>query len=165
MGRALVSTVIPAHNYGRYVGEAIDSVLAQTYSPVEVVVVDDGSTDDTRARLAPYASMIRYLHQEKGGLSAARNTGIRQANGEWIALLDADDLWHPEKLELQLRSAARLGEVALVGSPQLLDPSRAAAPRARSAPRRREGLPHLDAPEPIVRAASAFLPRRGGALR
>jgi glycosyltransferase involved in cell wall biosynthesis len=117
MGRALVSAVIPAHNHGRYVGEAVDSALAQTYSPIEVVVVDDGSTDDTRSRLPPYTKLIRYLHQERGGLSAARNAGIQEAKGEWIALLDADDLWHPEKLELQLRAAARLDGVALVGSP------------------------------------------------
>ena len=78
MKRALVSVVIPVYNYGRYVCEAVDSVLAQTYSPVELVVVDDGSTDDTRARLAPYASMIRYLHMENRGLSkAALNPGAR----------------------------------------------------------------------------------------
>ena len=134
MGDPLVSVVIPAHNQGSYVGDAIGSALAQTYSTLEVIVVDDGSTDDTRARLAPYGRQLRCVRQDWMGLSAARNVGIRHANGEWIALLDADDLWHPEKLEVQLRSASRLGEVAMVGSP-------AASPE----------MPETLAPEPEAR--------------
>ena len=69
----LVSAVIPTYNYGRFVAEAVESALAQTYSPLEVVVVDDGSTDDTRDRLAGYGDRIRYVHQANQGLSAARN--------------------------------------------------------------------------------------------
>jgi glycosyltransferase involved in cell wall biosynthesis len=113
----LVSAVIPSYNYGHFVCEAVESALAQTYPNIEVVVVDDGSTDDTRERLAPYTDRIRYIHQTNSGLSAARNTGIRHARGEWIALLDADDLWHPDKTTLQLASAKRVGRVALIGSP------------------------------------------------
>jgi glycosyltransferase involved in cell wall biosynthesis len=94
-----ISVVIPTYNYGRFVGEAIDSALGQTMPPLEVVVVDDGSTDDTRERLAKYGDRIKYVHQANRGLSGARNTGIRKARGEWIALLDSDDLWHPQKLE------------------------------------------------------------------
>ena len=112
-----VSVVIPTYNYGRYVTEAVESALAQTLPPTEIIVVDDGSTDDTVARLQPYMGRIRYIHQENQGLSAARNTGIRNATGEWIALLDADDLWHRQKLEVQLRAIVGRTDVALVGSP------------------------------------------------
>jgi glycosyltransferase involved in cell wall biosynthesis len=112
-----VSVVIPTYNYGRYVTEAIDSALGQTYQPVQVIVVDDGSTDDTEVRLSPYAERIHYIRQENGGLSAARNTGIKHAIGEWIALLDADDLWHPQKLETQLKAVRGRKDVGLVGSP------------------------------------------------
>ncbi len=103
MAEPLITAVIPTFNYGRFVASAVESALAQTYANVEIIVVDDGSTDDTRQRLTPYLDRIRYIHQENGGLSAARNTAIRAAAGEWIALLDADDAWHPRKLELQMR--------------------------------------------------------------
>jgi glycosyltransferase involved in cell wall biosynthesis len=114
----MVSVVIPSYNYGRYVTQAVDGALAQTYRNIEVIVVDDGSTDDTRERLAPYGDRIRYIYRENGGLPAARNTAIRAARGEWVALLDADDLWHAEKTEVQLRAAhARgLGDCAVIGS-------------------------------------------------
>jgi glycosyltransferase involved in cell wall biosynthesis len=117
MSRPLVSVVIPAYNYGHYVTEAVDSVLAQTYPNVEIIVVDDGSTDETPDRLKPYLGKIVYIRQENQGLSAARNTGIRHARGEWIGLLDADDLWHPGKLEVQLAAADKFGPAGLVGSP------------------------------------------------
>ena len=112
----LVSVVIPSFNYGHFVTDAVESALAQTYRPLEVIVVDDGSTDDTRNRLKPFADRIHYVYQNNRGLSAARNTGIRLANGEWIALLDADDVWHPEKTEIQLRAASSLDGIGLVGS-------------------------------------------------
>jgi glycosyltransferase involved in cell wall biosynthesis len=112
----LVSVVIPSYNYGRYVTEAVDSALGQTYRDLEVIVVDDGSTDDTRERLAPYGDRIRYIYQENRGLPGARNTAIRASRGEWIALLDADDLWHPEKTEVQLRAARAHGPCAVIGS-------------------------------------------------
>lgn len=112
-----VSVVIPCYNYGRFVCESVESALAQTHRDLEVIVIDDGSTDDTSERLAPYASRIRYVRQANRGLSAARNVGIRLAQGEWVALLDADDLWHPQKTEIQLRAATHYGNVALVGSP------------------------------------------------
>jgi glycosyltransferase involved in cell wall biosynthesis len=97
--------VIPTYNYGRFVVEAIDSALAQSDQPLEIIVVDDGSTDDTPSLLQRYRERIRYIRQENRGLSAARNTGIREARGEWIAFLDSDDLWHPHKLE---RTAAAI---------------------------------------------------------
>ena len=99
-----VTVVIPCYNYARFIREAVDSALAQTVAPQEVIVVDDGSTDQTPEVMATYASdpRVRYLRQENRGLSAARNAGIRAARGEFIALLDADDRWKPEKLSRQL---------------------------------------------------------------
>ncbi len=121
MNEPLISAVIPTYNYGRFVGDAVRSVLEQTYANREVIVVDDGSTDDTRARLAPYLDRIRYVYQENQGLSAARNTGIRTATGDWIALLDSDDLWHSRKLELQVRYLRAHPEVGLLGSDHVYD--------------------------------------------
>lgn len=99
----LVSVIIPNYNYGRYVAAAIDSVLAQTYRNIEVIVVDDGSTDDSEAVLRRYERRIHIMRQPNRGVSAARNTGIQASRGEFIAFLDADDLWRCEKLDLQLR--------------------------------------------------------------
>src|SRR6185437_11144924 len=98
--RARVSVVIPTYNSGPLVTEAVESVLAQTLPAAEVLVVDDGSTDDTPERLAAYGERIRYLPQANQGVAAARNRGIREATGDLIAFLDADDVWHPRKLEI-----------------------------------------------------------------
>lgn len=92
---AVVSVIIPNYNHASYLDEAIRSALAQTYPHVEVIVVDDGSTDDSRTVAARYGDDITYIWQENQGLSAARNTGIRAASGDYIALLDADDLLEP----------------------------------------------------------------------
>ena len=100
MGR--VSVVIPNYNYGRYLREAIDSVLSQTHPPHEVIVVDDGSTDDSGAILAGYGDAIITVQQQNQGVGAARNNGAQIATGEFLAFLDADDYWAPEKLEKQL---------------------------------------------------------------
>jgi glycosyltransferase involved in cell wall biosynthesis len=97
-----ISVIIPAYNYARYLAEAIDSVLAQTYPVLEVIVVDDGSTDDTPGVLAAYANRIRAIRQQNLGVSAARNTGISAARGEYVAFLDADDVWQPSKLDAQM---------------------------------------------------------------
>jgi glycosyltransferase involved in cell wall biosynthesis len=115
----LVSVVIPTFNYRAYVAQAVESALAQTYPHVEVIVVDDGSTDDTREVLAPYVERVSYMYQENQGLSAARNTGIRAARGKWVALLDSDDLWHPRKLEMQMAYLTRHPEVGLVATDNL----------------------------------------------
>ena len=116
MSLPLVSVVIPTYNYGRYVGETVESALAQTYPHVEILVVDDGSTDDTRQRLAAYGNRLRYLYQENRGLSAARNAGIRAAQGEFVALLDSDDLWLPEKLGQQVAVWVREPDFGLVAT-------------------------------------------------
>lgn len=96
-----ISVVIPTYNRKRLLLRAVESVLAQTFPAYEIIVVDDGSTDATREALRPYGKRIRYIYQEKSGVSAARNSGITTARGDWIALLDSDDLWHPQKLERQ----------------------------------------------------------------
>lgn len=104
MSNPLVSVIIPAYNAAPYVAAAVDSALAQTYAPVEVVVTDDGSTDGTAEILRPYreAGKITYIYQKNAGLSSARNTGIRASHGEYIALLDSDDLFLPDKIERQI---------------------------------------------------------------
>jgi glycosyltransferase involved in cell wall biosynthesis len=112
----LVSVVIPTYNYGRFIGETVESALAQTYRPVETIVVDDGSTDDTRERLAVYGSRVRYIYQQNRGLSAARNAGIRASQGEFIALLDSDDLWMPDKLERQVAVCVQEPDSGLVAT-------------------------------------------------
>ena len=96
-----ISVVIPAYNAGRHLARTIDSVLAQTFCALEIIVVDDGSTDDTAEVARTYGSKIRYIAQNNAGASVARNTGIEAAKGEWIAFLDADDEWLPEKLAKQ----------------------------------------------------------------
>lgn len=94
-----VSVVVPAYNYGRFLAGALDSVLAQTVRPHEVIVVDDGSTDDTPAVAARFAGRVAYVRQANAGVSAARNNGIGRATGDWLAFLDADDEWEPDFLE------------------------------------------------------------------
>ena len=100
----LVSVIMPTHNCAAFIADAIESVLAQTYAECEILVVDDGSTDNTSTVLAPYRNKIRYLHQAKRGCAGARNAAIGEARGELIALLDADDIWFPNKLELQVEA-------------------------------------------------------------
>ena len=100
----LVSVIIPSYNSAAYLPEAIESVLAQSYRPLEIIVIDDGSTDNTREQLQPYLTKISYLYQANQGVSAARNAGIRRASGELIAFLDADDTWAPEKLARQVEA-------------------------------------------------------------
>jgi glycosyltransferase involved in cell wall biosynthesis len=103
-----VSVVIPAYNYAHYLPQAIDSVLKQGYSPCEIIVVDDGSTDNTAVVAAQYGQRIRYIHQTNAGLSAARNTGIRMARYDYVAFLDADDQWLPGRLKCAMQSFAQL---------------------------------------------------------
>lgn len=99
-----ISVVIPTYNRSEVLVRALRSVLAQTRPADEVIVVDDGSTDDTRGRLAREFPEITYIHQENQGVSAARNNAIVRARGNWIALLDSDDEWLPAKLERQLET-------------------------------------------------------------
>jgi glycosyltransferase involved in cell wall biosynthesis len=98
----LVSVIIPAYNAARYLGEAINSVIAQTHDRVEIVIVDDASTDGTAVVAARYGTAVRYAEQTHRGQAAARNFGAGISTGRYLAFLDADDLWEPEKLALQL---------------------------------------------------------------
>ncbi|HJX31876.1 MAG TPA: glycosyltransferase [Thermodesulfobacteriota bacterium] len=109
----LLSVIIPVYNGERYLAESIQSVLAQDYRPIEIIVVDDGSTDGT-AEIARFYKNIRYLFQKNKGLSGARNTGIAAAQGEFLAFLDADDMWMPEKLSRQVSYLAQHPDVGFV---------------------------------------------------
>ncbi len=101
-----VSVIIPAYNAARYVTRAVESALAQTHPPLEILVVDDGSKDDTREVVRRMPSPVRLIEKENGGPASARNLGASQARGEWLALLDADDWWFPGKLQVQIELAA-----------------------------------------------------------
>lgn len=106
-----VSVVIPAYNIGKLVARAIDSVLAQTHQPDEIIVVDDGSTDDTASVIKSYSSKVHCIYQDNLGLAGARNTGIKAATCDWVAFLDGDDEWLPDKLQLQMDVLQRNEEV------------------------------------------------------
>ena len=97
-----ISVLIPTHNCATFLPAAVESALAQTYKDLEVIVVDDGSTDETEAVLAPYLDRITYIKQKNAGVCVARNTAVCAAKGEFIAWLDADDSWKPDKLERQM---------------------------------------------------------------
>lgn len=112
---ATVSTIITTYNYAQFITAAIESVLTQTRRPDEIVVVDDGSTDQTAALVADYAAQgVRYILKENGGAGSARNRGLRETTGELVTFLDADDRWLPDKLERQLAHLARYPAAGLV---------------------------------------------------
>ena len=101
---SLVSVIIPTYNSKDIICDAIDCALAQTYEDIEIIVVDDGSTDGTENVLKQkYPTQIRYIGKPNGGPASARNLGIRNCRGEFLAFLDADDLWDPKKLEEQTK--------------------------------------------------------------
>jgi glycosyltransferase involved in cell wall biosynthesis len=116
MTSPLVSVVIPTYNYGHYIREAIDSALAQTYPVHEIVVVNDGSTDNTTEILKSYGSRIRLCEQANGGPAKARNRGVQECRGELIAFLDADDAWLPRKIERQIEVLRELPEPRVVST-------------------------------------------------
>ena len=104
MKNSLVAIIIPTFNTGKYIKEAVDSAINQTYKNKEIIVVDDGSTDNTKEILDIYIqdNKIKYIYQENKGLAGARNTGIKAANGDYIAFLDSDDIFLPNKIEKQI---------------------------------------------------------------
>jgi glycosyltransferase involved in cell wall biosynthesis len=101
MQSPLISCIVPVFNAERYLREALDSILAQGYRHLEIIVADDGSTDGTAAVVAGYDNQVRYLWQPNKGPAAARNLGLGAASGDFVAFLDQDDLWHPDKLMRQ----------------------------------------------------------------
>ncbi len=111
-----VSVIIPTYNRAGYLTEAIDSVFGQTYSNIEIVVVDDGSTDDTRERLKSYSDIIKYVYIDNGGPARARNVGMEMATGEYVAFLDSDDLYYPYKIKMQAEFLEKHADVAMVSS-------------------------------------------------
>jgi glycosyltransferase involved in cell wall biosynthesis len=108
---APISVIIPAYNAENFLRRALESIFQQTLAPQEIIVVDDGSTDNTGMIAKEYADRVRYIRQANAGVAAARNTGIRHARSEWIAFLDADDEWLADKLQLQHDALAHHADV------------------------------------------------------
>src|SRR5687768_199170 len=111
-----VSVIIPTYNSGSLVVQAVEGVLAQTRQAEEVIVVDDGSTDDTAERLQQFGERIRVVRQANGGVATARNAGLRASSGDLVAFLDADDAWHPQKLERQIALLQQHPEFGLLAT-------------------------------------------------
>ena len=129
----MVSIIIAVYNGERYLAEAIESALAQTYRPTEVIVVDDGSTDQT-ANIARSYKEVQYIYQPNQGVAVARNRGLEAAQGEFIAFLDADDIWVPDKLGMQVRYLIDHPHIGgTIGRCQnFLDPGVTVSPQAES---------------------------------
>ena len=108
-----VSVVIPAYNASSFIGRGINSAISQSYPVKEIIVVDDGSSDDLGSVLSQFGGRVTLIRQQNSGASAARNKGVEQASGEYIAFLDADDYWHEKKLELQMSFLAENPDVDL----------------------------------------------------
>jgi len=108
-GAPKVSVIIPAYKTAEYIGETLQSVFDQTFKDYEVIVVNDGApdTEEIESAIEPYVGRVNYIKQENRGLSGARNTAIRNARGEYVALLDSDDVWEPEYLEVQVAAMER----------------------------------------------------------
>lgn len=142
----LASVVIPAHNRSKSISAAIESVVAQTWSDLEVIIVDDGSTDDTVHVVEEWAGSDSRIHlvrlDQRRGAQAARNTGIWAARGEWIAFLDSDDQWLPESLELRLQQAIEKGRRVVHSECYILHPG-ATEPQLMGIPRV-EGRAHRE---------------------
>lgn len=102
MSESLVSCTVPVYNGERFLRDAVNSILAQSHKALEVIIVDDGSTDGTPAVARSFSEQVRYVRQDNAGPAAARNRGIAEARGRFLAFLDADDLWLPEKLARQI---------------------------------------------------------------
>ena len=153
-----VSIIIPAFNCERFIGEAIDSVLAQTYTDFELIVVDDGSEDQTAQKVKQYGEKLTYLYQPNSGQAKARNLGYAHSNGEYLAFLDADDRWYPQMLEVEVQALDSNPQMGLVYSDVDVIAIRAAGGKARDPPR----------PEHEVHPGSAqehYLARRAGKKR
>lgn len=112
----LVSVIIPVYNGSRYIASAIESVFSQSYQNIEIIVVNDGSRDDTYEKIKPYLDRLKYIYQKNCGASAARNKGIMNSAGEYVAFLDHDDIWLPEKIKTQIKYMSEHPEIGMVHS-------------------------------------------------
>jgi glycosyltransferase involved in cell wall biosynthesis len=130
-----VSVVIPTYNHARWVAQAVQSVAAQRFRDLEIIVVDDGSTDDTARIVRQTGVPLRYVHQDNRGLSGARNTGVATARGDLVGFLDADDLWLPDKLGLQVQLLDACPRAALVYADAVLFDEQARRPLGTHADR------------------------------
>jgi glycosyltransferase involved in cell wall biosynthesis len=131
----MVSVIVPVYNGARYLSDALASVLEQEYRPLEIIAVDDGSTDGSAAVIARFGDAVRYCHQDNRGTGAARNRGVELARGDLLAFLDQDDVWEDGKLALQAGTLARdpavdavFGMVAQFHSPELGEEFRSRVP-------------------------------------
>jgi glycosyltransferase involved in cell wall biosynthesis len=159
-----VSVVIPVHDGGDHLREAIESAFAQTLPPAAVIVVDDGSTDETPGVASGFADRVRYLRQDHAGAAQARNRGVELVETEYLAFLDADDVWEPHKLERQVaelcafeRPAMVFGLVVQFASPELT-PEEAASLRFEQAPMPAISASALLMRTAVFRAVGAFDP-------
>lgn len=118
-----ISVIIPNYNYEKFISATIESVLSQTYENIEIIVVDDGSKDNSLEVLKNFGDKIRVVQQKNAGVSAARNHGVSLSNGDFVAFLDADDIWLPEKLQCQINKFNADSKIGLVHcSMTLIDP-------------------------------------------
>lgn len=115
-----VSVIIPTYNRAEFISDAIESVLNQTFEDYEIIIVDDGSTDNTKQIVQSYTSKVKYYYQEQSGVSSARNYGIKAATGEYIAFLDSDDQFLPQKLEKQVEVLENNPRIGIVYSPHII---------------------------------------------
>lgn len=122
MSDPLVSIIMPVYNGERYISEAIESVLSQTYQNLELIIVNDGSTDNSKTAIESYLQdpRIRYFEQPNAGVAAARNTAIKKSQGKLIGFLDQDDYWHPEKIETQIQYFKKYQDISLVYSDYII---------------------------------------------
>jgi glycosyltransferase involved in cell wall biosynthesis len=126
-----ISVIIPAYNAEKYLAEAIKSILAQNYTPLEIIIVDDGSQDNTATVAQSFGALVRYFHQANEGAAAARNFGVQHARADWLAFLDADDLWTENKLATQVTAlqADPTLDVIFGHARNFIQPDEPAAPR------------------------------------
>jgi glycosyltransferase involved in cell wall biosynthesis len=132
--RPLVSAILPVYNVKDSVKSAVDSVLAQTYTPIEILVADNGSWDGTLEVLRSYGARIRLFHQPKRGAYPTRNRALREAHGKYVAFLDGDDVWLPEKTEKQVRLLEEWPEIGMVYTGRFVVNYRVSPPHRRQDP-------------------------------
>ncbi|TAK26073.1 MAG: glycosyltransferase [Chloroflexota bacterium] len=156
-----VSVIIPTFNYGHFICQAIDSVLNQTFDDLEIIVVDDGSSDDTVARIGQYGGgRVRLIQQDHRGPSAARNRAYPETTGEFVAFLDADDLWLPDKLERQIPLLEADERVGLVAGAYYLQIDATGERFERQSPLRGDVLRYVAVENIVSGSATTALMRR-----